>query len=311
MALRQAGLIFRAEAAASLVITPRAGEGFRVRRIYVGNVSASPAFVTCINDTARVGFFRVAGFGGNHLGVPRLFDHDQTVKMTNLLDLMTRQLGMLGYPVVQGENFTVSVNTGTADFFIVADTYDAADIASSMPQGSHSSEVMFVNYGTNLSALTTAAYFKLDNRQNPAEMVAFPFGAAGAGLVPAGKRITLLFVGGQPVGRFVSAGNTMGSQYLRFRAGTAPAATILDRNDVGYQFIGTIPGAGVDYTSIRSSFPSAPDPFAPDLDIVPNMDFNSNDELALQLSTVIVGAGQLNAGDADVWVIERVFTPGA
>ena len=42
MALRQAGLIFRAEAAASLVITPRVGEGFIVRRIFAANVSATP-----------------------------------------------------------------------------------------------------------------------------------------------------------------------------------------------------------------------------------------------------------------------------
>src|SRR5260370_38684861 len=102
MAPRQAGLIFRAEAAASLVIQPRAGEGFRVRKIYVYNVSAATAFVTLINDTARVGFFRVAGFGGSHLGPPRLFDHDQTVKMTNLIDLMTHQFNFAGYPVVHG-----------------------------------------------------------------------------------------------------------------------------------------------------------------------------------------------------------------
>src|SRR5260370_42098151 len=103
---------------------------------------------------------------------------------------------------------------------------------------------MLVNYSPNLAALTTAAYFKIDSRQNPGEMVAFPFGAAGAGLVPAGKKVTLFTIGGQPVGRFVSAGNTMGTLYLRPRAGTAPASTILDRNDVGYPFIRTIPGAG-------------------------------------------------------------------
>src|SRR6266705_293103 len=281
MALRQAGLIFRAEAAASLIITPRAGEGF----------------------------FRVAGFGGNHLAQPRLHDKDQTVKASNLIDYVTERWNFSGYPVVQGENFTVSVNTGTADFFIIADSFDAADIVSSQPQGSHSSDVMFVNYGTNLAALTTAAYFKIDSRQNPGEMVAFPFGAPGAGLVPAGKRVSLYSLGGQPVGRFVSAGNTMGTFYLRPRIGTAPAQTILDRNDVGYPFIGTIPGASVDYTSVRSALPSTPDADTHYMDNFPQMDFNSNDELALQVSTVIVGAGQLNAGDVDVWVIERVFTP--
>src|SRR5258707_10084299 len=115
MALRQAGLIFRAEAAAQLVIQPRAGEGFRVKSIFVGNVSAAAAFVTIINDTARVGFFRVSGFGGNHLFPPRSIEQDQTAVGTNLLEVMRGLYGMSGYPVVQGENFTVIVNTGTAD----------------------------------------------------------------------------------------------------------------------------------------------------------------------------------------------------
>lgn len=311
MALRQAGLIFRAEAASSLILTPRAGEGFRVKSIFTMNVSAASAFLTLINDTARVGFFRLAGFGGSHLFAPRSIEQDQTVAGNNMIELMKSAFAFAGYPVVQGENFTLSVSTGTADLFAIADSFDAADIASSMPQGSHSPDVTYINYGTNLAALSTAAYFKLDNRQNPAEMAAFPFGAAGAGLVPAGKAVHIFKIGGAPVGRFVSAGNTANTQYLRPRIGTAPAQTILDRNDVGFQFIGTAPGvAGTQYTSLRTALESAPLFFNPVIPTFPEMDFKSNDELALQVSVQIVGTGNLNAGDIDVWSIQRVFTPG-
>ncbi len=312
MALRQAGLIFRAEAVASLSIQPRAGEGFRVKSIFVMNVSAASAFVTLVNDTARVGFFRIAGFGGSHIFAPRSIEQDQTVAGNNMIELMKSAFGFAGYPVVQGENFFVNVSTGTADIFIVADSVDAADVASSMPQGSHSADVTYINYGTNLSSLAVAAYTKLDNRQNPGEMVAFPFGAPGAGLVPAGKMVHIFKLGGAPVGRFVSAGNTANTQYLRPRLGTAPALTVLDRNDVGYQFIGTAPGAaGTSYTSLRSALESAPLFFNPVIPTFPEMDFRSNDEFALQVSTQIVGTGNLNAGDVDVWSIQRVFTPGA
>jgi len=62
---------------------------------------------------------------------------------------------------------------------------------------------------------------------------------------------------------------------------------------------------------VRSDFPSAPEPWYAYVNLWPQMDFNSNDELALQVSTTIVGTGQLNAGDVDLWAIERVFTPGA
>jgi hypothetical protein len=163
MALRQAGLIFRAEAAASLIITPRAGEGFRVKSIFVMNVSAASAFVTLINDTARVGFFRIAGFGGSHLFAPRSIEQDQTSPGNNMIELMKGAFAFAGYPVVQGESFQVVVSTGTADIFIIADSLDAADVASSMPQGSHSSDVTFINYGTNLSALAAAAYTTRDS----------------------------------------------------------------------------------------------------------------------------------------------------
>ena len=71
MALQQPWLIYRAEAASSLVITPRMGESFRVRRIFVANPSAPLQHLLVVNDTARVGFFRVAGLGGSHLPNPR------------------------------------------------------------------------------------------------------------------------------------------------------------------------------------------------------------------------------------------------
>ncbi len=310
MALRAKGLIFRAEVAGSLLITPRAGEGIRIMGIYVSNISAALAHLTVINDTARVGFFRVAGLGGGHLGNPRNLEQDQTARFTNLIELMKATFAFPGYPVVQGETLTLSIDTGTADIFAFGDSFDIADVVSTQPQGSKSQDVTFVNYGTNNLALAVTAYTKLDTTRNPKEMVQFPFGTPGAGLVPAGKRVTILYIGGQPVGRFVAAGATAQSQYIRPRVGTAPAQTILDRNDVGFPFFGTIPGAGVDYTSVRSAFPAAPVFWNPTFTPVPEIGFGPNDEFALQVQTTVVGAGQLNVNDVDLWAIERVFPVG-
>lgn len=307
MALRQAGLISRAEGGSSLVITPRAGEAFRVRRIFCVNVTGSPAFLLVVNDTARVGFFRVAGYGGNHLTNPRSMEVANNVRGGNILDWLIAYENFAGYPVVQGESLTLSVNTGTADFFAIYDSYDAADVKSSEQNGSKSSDIVFVNYGTNLAAITTAAYTKLALSQNPAEMPAFPFGAPNAGLVPAGKKAHIYVIGGQAVARFVSGGNTAASVYLRMRVGTAPAQTILDRNDVGIQFIGTIPGAGVDYTATRSDIPSILWGDALLYQVLPELDFNPNDEFSIQVQAVITGTGQLNASDMDVWCLMRIY----
>ena len=307
MALRQAGLIFRAEAAASLVISPRAGEAFRVRRIFASNPSGTLQHVLVVNDTARVGFFRIVGLGGSHLLNPRSQEVANNVRGCNMLDWMLTFQQFAGYPVVQGESLTLSLDTGTADLYAVADSYDSSDVKSTEQNGSKSSDILYVNYGTNLAAITVAAYAKINSSRNPAEMVSFPWGAPGAGLVPAGKKVHIDLIGGQSMGRFVSGGNTMGTQYLRPRMGTAPAATIMDRNDVGIPFIGTIPGASTDYTSVRQGVPSCPRASDPLDDTLADLDFNGNDELSVQLSTVLAGTGQLNAADVDVWALMRVY----
>jgi len=304
--LRQAGLIFRAEGVGSLVVSPRSGEALRVRRIFSATQSGATVFATIINDTARVGFFRLTGIGGNHMDPPRRRGAAVTPNGCNFLDYMIYRYGFLGYPVVQGESLTVQLDTGTADLFAVADSYDVSDIKSSDLNGSRSSDMLFLNYGTNSAAITTATYTKIDASRNPAEMMRFPFGAAGAGLVPAGKRVTMHLLGGQAVGRFVSGGNTMNTQYIRPRVGSAPAQTILDRNDVGLPFIGTVPGGGVDYTSARQVLSTAVRDDTTEDGVVPELTFGPNDELALQVSTQIAGTGQLNAADIDVWALLRV-----
>ncbi len=307
MALQQPGLIFRAEAAANLVVTARAQEALRVRKIFVFNQSIGFQHVTIINDTARVGFFRTVGLGGGHLVPP-----NSITRGANLLDFMTKHLAFPGYPVAAGESLTIAVDTGTADLFAIADSFDPADVKRDMPNGAASNDVTFVNYGTNAAAISTATYTKVDSSRNPAEMSPFPFGVAGRGLVPAARRQTIHMIGGQAVGRFTAAGVTMNTQYLRIRQGAAPAQTLFDRNDVGFQFIGAVPGAGVDYTSPRQDFFSAgPAGFPAVLDetdvVTPQINAGPNDELALQVSTQIAGAGTLAIGDIDVWVITRIF----
>jgi len=306
MALRQAGIIFRGEAVASLSFAARAQESLRIRKIQVVNPSPAAQFATLISDTARVGFFRTVGQGGGHLLGVEVVDRGW-----NLLEFMTQYLGFPGYPVAGGETFQILLDTGTADINVVADVYDLGDNVQSQPNGSKSTDLTFINYGTNVAAIITATYTKVDNSRNGPEFARFPFGVVGAGLVPAQRRATVLVIGGQAVGRFVAAGNTMGTSFLRIRKGSPPGETLFDRADVGYSFIGTIPGAGVDYTSERQAVLGSPNDgtfhdLVPQRLMTPTIELGPNDELALQVATTIVGAGQLNIGDVDVWVIERL-----
>ena len=216
--------------------------------------------------------------------------------------------GFTGYPVVQGEAMTLSFDTGTGDIFAVADSYDAGDVKSSEQCGSKSPDVFWVNYGTINTAVTATGYYKTSQSRNPAEMVAFPFGVPGAGLVPAGKKAHIYVIGGQASGRFASAGNTAGTQWIRPRLGNVPAMTLFDRNDVGVPFLGNIPGAaGVDYTSQRQAIPSILDASNQQYRVLAQLDFNGNDEFSLQVNVNVAGTGQLNASDLDIWCLIRVY----
>lgn len=311
MALRQPGLIFRSEGTNTLVITPRAGEAFRIRRIVVDNPGVGALFCLLINDTARVGFFRVGqGFyGGAHL----LNANDQegvaAQRGCNMVDWMAAQANFAGYPVIQGTAFTLKMNgVSTADFFVVADSYDAADVKGTEQNGSQSLDQLYINYGTNAAILTVSDYYKVDFQLTPVEMMAFPFGPPGAGLLPAGKKCDVLLIGGQPGGRLNGPGLSGATTYLRAHVGAAPAQTILDRADVGIPFIGTVPVAGMDWTSTRSGIASNPRPFVPLEAWLPKLTFQGNDELSLQVGVNIVGVGgQVDAFDFDVWTLLHVY----
>ena len=167
-----------------------------------------------------------------------------------------------------------------------------------------------MNYGTNAAALNATGYTKISQSRNPAEMVAFPFGIPGAGLVPAGKKAHIYVIGGQASGRYTSAGNTAQTMWLRPRLGNVPALTLFDRNDVGVPMVGNIPGsAGADYTSMRQALPSNLDASNAWYRVLAQIDFNQNDEFSLQMNATVAGTGQFNALDLDVWVLIRVY-PG-
>jgi len=306
MALKQAGLIYRAEAATTLAVTPLAGEGLRIRRVFCSNPSAAEQYATLITGTTRVGFFRTRGKGGRHLVGP-----NDSNRGMNLLDYMTRRLGFTGYPVDQGFTFNVNIDTGNSDIFVVADSYDVGDISPDQPNGRGSKDNTIVNYGTNAAAIAATGYNKVDARENPAEMIAFPFGIAGAALVPAGFKVQVLMVGGQAVGRAAGGGNDGNTRFLRIRKGSNPPSTLFDRNDVGWQFFGTLTAAP-DYVSTRQNIPSAGgntlDWFS-DMDAVvhPVIEASENEEMRMEVDTLIALAGTLAIGDIDVWVVMRIM----
>ncbi len=94
-----------------------------------------------------------------------------------------------GYPVGEGETFTVQLITAaTSVTMIEYEIYDAGDMTPETDNGSKSESLMYINYGDTGGNIQAVADNVLDEANNPAEYPDFPFG----GDVPAGNRIELI-----------------------------------------------------------------------------------------------------------------------
>jgi len=128
------------------------------------------------------------------------------------------ELGIFkGYPVAEGETFTVELITGANDVKMVEyEIYDAGDMTNEMENGAKSDTYMYVNYGGTGAVLQAVAETVLGQANNPAEYEDFPFG----GDVPSGHKIELLGVLASDV---APAGNAAAlctyTDYLKFMKG--------------------------------------------------------------------------------------------
>lgn len=116
---------------------------------------------------------------------------DSDSKQKTLLGYLF-ELGVFkGFPVAEGETFTIDLVTGANDVKMVEyDIYEAGDMLNTMENGSKAESYMYVNYGGTGAVLQATAETVLGTPANPAEYPDFPFG----GIVPSGHEIELLGV---------------------------------------------------------------------------------------------------------------------
>lgn len=128
------------------------------------------------------------------------------------------ELGIFrGFPVAEGETFTVDLITGANDVKMVEyEIHDAGDITNVMENGSKAESYMYVNYGGTGAVLQAVAETVLGVTNNPAEYPNFPFGED----VPSGKKMEVLGVLASDV---APAGNAAAlctyTDYLKFMRG--------------------------------------------------------------------------------------------
>ncbi|MBA7581354.1 hypothetical protein ES708_23256 [subsurface metagenome] len=148
--------------------------------------------------------------------VPQMTHTPSSFKDT-LLAYLGRKGIFKGFPVAEGETFTIELITGaTAVKMVEYDIYDAADITNVMENGSKADTYMYVNYGDTGADLQLVVETVLGESNNPTEYPDFPFG----GIVPSGHKIELIGILASDVAPLGNAAGTYSyTEYLKLMKG--------------------------------------------------------------------------------------------
>lgn len=152
----------------------------------------------------------------DYLRVPQMTHTPSSFKET-LLAYLGKKGIFKGFPVAEGETFTIDLITGANDVKMVEyEIYDAGDITNEMENGSKANSYMYVNYGDTGAVLQAVAETVLGESNNPAEYPDFPFG----GNVPSGHKIELIGILASDVAPAANvAGTATYTDYIKFMQG--------------------------------------------------------------------------------------------
>lgn len=297
--LKQVNCIKSALVSAGLTLQADVGESFLVKAIYAGRVT-NDEYLTVKIDNYTVGYWRLKGKRGNHLGGVRL-----AYTAINLMRLLNERGLKFTYPVSEGQKLTLSAHTGIGTFHVIYDRYSAGDITASMPNGTQSKIFSFIQYLKESSVLTASGDMSLDTALTPAEFPDFPAGKA----VPAKMKIRLHGIEGSPVADFVSGNNGFYTTYLKM---IREREVLLDEDRLGIPFLGSSAATGTaDYDNTESVIGSCGEGAGTAMDYEkskpywfdPPLEFASGEELNIILSWLLVGARTMAANLPDVNLI--------
>ncbi len=152
----------------------------------------------------------------NYSRVPHM-SHVATTGMETIIKYLGKKGIFKGYPVAEGEVFTVDLITGaTAVKVVEYDIYDAGDITSEMENGSKSNSYLYINYGGTGAVLQATAETVLGETNNPTEYPNFPFG----GVVPSGQKMELIGILASDVAPAANVtGTATYTDFLKFMRG--------------------------------------------------------------------------------------------
>ena len=148
---------------------------------------------------------------------PMNMTHIPSSGQDTVLAYLKKRALFQGYPVAEGETFTVELCTGaTAVKVVEYEIHDVGDMLNTMDNGSKSDSYMYVSYGDSGADIQAVADNLLNESNNPAEYPDFPFGAT----VPSGHKIELIGILASDVAPAANAAAACTfTDYLKFMQG--------------------------------------------------------------------------------------------
>jgi len=295
MAVKEPFMVYTVEGNEDLEITAKTGESLLIKDVFIYNPASN--YATLRVEKTTVGYFRVGGTLGSHLG----FSPSDSDKKTILGYL--REKGIFtGIPVAEGETFSIDgVAQSGAIQCIVYEKHDAEDITSEMENGSKADSYLYINYGRPSAVNDGDNLFT--TTQNPAEFPDFPFGET----VPSGHDMTLYGLLFSDIGKTSGTGaNKQITRYLKF---IKDREVLFDEQRQGIPCIGSAPtsdgtniGAG---SSIVGNYSDVDyrEPFMFPEPLV----YHAGDELNIYINTdVTTGSANISTSEVELGMIFKV-----
>ena len=208
------------------------GESFLVKAIFVVP-SASDTYLTVKIDNFTVGYYRLVGKGGNHLGGIHYYDQG-----FNLMDFLVKKGLPFTLPIAEGQKLTVIRANEDGNVQILYDRYDAGDIRADMPCGAESKSYSFLQYLTQSTQLSADGDLLLDTSLTPAEFADFPAGKA----CPANTTIKLHGIAGSAH----NEGDMTNYWYDTYLKLVREREVLFDEDRLGIPFLADADGASYD-----------------------------------------------------------------
>lgn len=281
-------------------------ESFLVKGVFV-SPDTDDTFLTAKIDAVTVGFYRVYGKSGNHLGGLR-----GGQIQTNLMHYLVKRGLPFSLPIAEGQKLHLSRPAGAGHIQILYDRYDAGDIRADMPSGSAAKNYGFLQYLRESTLLTANGDLLLDTAITPAEFPDFPAGKP----VPAKMSIKLHGIVGCPFSDFAYVTDSYRGYYSTFLKLIKEREVLFDEDRNGILFAGhsggtqenyyertqTIIGSNANFYETTEAWAGKP-PFMLD----PPLEFASGEELLVYITCVKDGVRDMTANLTDLALILEVI----